>query len=120
MGGAEAIIAGAALGGIDRVVLGGGDGTLNAGIPGLLRVGLPLGILPLGTANDFARSLGIPPSLEAAARMTSHVSMPCSPQSWANSLTSAMLTARNVFSSSLAISAARSWPTSTTSSTSWP
>ena len=66
---AEAIIAGAALGGIDRVVLGGGDGTLNAGIPGLLQVGLPLGILPLGTANDFARSLGIPPVLEEAARV---------------------------------------------------
>ncbi len=69
MCGAEAVIAGVALGGIDRVVLGGGDGTLNASIPGLLQVGLPLGILPLGTANDLARSLGIPLALEAAARV---------------------------------------------------
>ncbi len=58
-----------ALGNIDRVVLGGSDGTLNASIPGLLQVGLPLGIFPLGAANDFARSLGIPPALEKAARV---------------------------------------------------
>lgn len=69
MCGAEAVIAGVALGGIDRVVLGGGDGTLNASVAGLLQVGLPVGILPLGTANDFARSLGIPLVLEEAARV---------------------------------------------------
>ncbi len=55
--------------GIDRVVIGGGDGTLNAAIPGLLASKLPLGILPLGTANDLARTLGIPLDLEAAARV---------------------------------------------------
>ena len=65
----EAILAGTAGGDIDRVVLGGGDGTLNAAIPGLLQAGLPFGILPLGTANDLARSLGIPLELEAAARV---------------------------------------------------
>ena len=58
-----------ASGAVDRVVLGGGDGTLNAAIPGLLQAGLPLGILPLGTANDLARSLGIPLELEAAAQV---------------------------------------------------
>lgn len=45
---------------IDRVLVGGGDGTLNAALPALLDAGLPLGVLPLGTANDFARSLGLP------------------------------------------------------------
>ncbi len=65
----SAVIEGAAQGGIDLVVLGGGDGTLNAGLPGVLEVGLPLGILPLGTANDFARSLGIPSDLDEAARV---------------------------------------------------
>lgn len=53
----------------DRIVIGGGDGTLNAAIPGLRAAGLPFGILPLGTANDLARSLGIPAGLEAAAQV---------------------------------------------------
>lgn len=69
MGCAEAVTAGLASGGFDRVILGGGDGTLNAAIPGLLAAELPFGILPLGTANDLARSLGIPFSLEEAARI---------------------------------------------------
>ncbi len=53
-------------GAFDRIVLGGGDGTLNAAIPALRTAGLPFGILPLGTANDLARSLGIPADLEGA------------------------------------------------------
>ena len=44
----------------DLVIVGGGDGTLNAAAPGLVHTGLPLGVLPLGTANDFARTIGIP------------------------------------------------------------
>jgi diacylglycerol kinase (ATP) len=44
---------------VRRVVIGGGDGTLSAALPALLAVRLPLGVLPLGTANDFARSIGI-------------------------------------------------------------
>lgn len=44
----------------DRVIVGGGDGTLNAAAEALLDSHLPLGILPLGTANDLARTLGIP------------------------------------------------------------
>ncbi len=43
----------------DCVIIGGGDGTLNSAVPALLECGLPLGILPLGTANDLARTLGI-------------------------------------------------------------
>jgi len=46
-------------GSVARVVIGGGDGSLHAALPAVLDAGLPLGILPLGTANDFARSLGI-------------------------------------------------------------
>jgi YegS/Rv2252/BmrU family lipid kinase len=46
-------------GSVQRVVIGGGDGSLHAALPALLDAGLPLGVLPLGTANDFARSLGI-------------------------------------------------------------
>lgn len=56
-------------GGVDSVVLGGGDGTLNAAAPALIETNLPLGILPLGTANDLARTLHIPLDLTEAARV---------------------------------------------------
>lgn len=45
---------------VDLVVVGGGDGTLNDAIAGLIKTQLPLGILPLGTANDLARTIGLP------------------------------------------------------------
>jgi diacylglycerol kinase (ATP) len=54
---------------VDRVIIGGGDGTLNAAIAGLVDTQLPLGILPLGTANDLARTLNIPTNLEDACRL---------------------------------------------------
>lgn len=53
----------------DLVVLGGGDGTLNIAAAGLVDAGLPLGVLPLGTANDFARTVGIPPDPVKAASL---------------------------------------------------
>ena len=52
---------------VDRVVLGGGDGTLNAAAPALIETGLPLGVIPLGTANDLARTLGLPDDAAQAA-----------------------------------------------------
>ena len=54
-------------GDVDCVVVGGGDGTLNAAALGVIDAKLPLGILPLGTANDLARTLDIPFDLDAAA-----------------------------------------------------
>ncbi|GJD19969.1 diacylglycerol kinase, catalytic region [Rivularia sp. IAM M-261] len=54
---------------VDLVIIGGGDGTLNAALDGLVSTGLPLGILPLGTANDLARTLGIPDSLPEACQV---------------------------------------------------
>jgi YegS/Rv2252/BmrU family lipid kinase len=59
----------AAAGRFDCVIVGGGDGTLHAAAPALLETGLTLGILPLGTANDLARTLGIDPDPAAAARV---------------------------------------------------
>lgn len=52
---------------VDLVIAGGGDGTVNAALKGALQSGLPLGILPFGTANDLARTLGIPSHPLAAA-----------------------------------------------------
>ena len=54
---------------VDRIIIGGGDGTLNAALEVVLESGLPLGILPLGTANDLARTLGIPFEAQAAAQV---------------------------------------------------
>lgn len=51
---------------VDKVIVGGGDGTLNTAIAPLVETRLPLGILPLGTANDLARTLAIPPNLAVA------------------------------------------------------
>lgn len=53
----------------DRIVVAGGDGSLHRVLPFLLERGLPLGILPAGTANDFARSLGVPLDLPGAAEV---------------------------------------------------
>jgi diacylglycerol kinase family enzyme len=52
----------------DVVVMAGGDGTVSAGAGGLAGTGKPMGVLPLGTLNHFARDLGIPTELEAAVR----------------------------------------------------
>jgi len=59
---------------IDRIVAGGGDGTVNEVFAAAYLAGLPsgcsLGVLPVGTANDFARSAGIPiKDLAAALRL---------------------------------------------------
>lgn len=53
----------------DLVIVGGGDGTLNAVAGAIRDTQLPLGILPLGTANDLARSLGIPVDAPGAAKI---------------------------------------------------
>lgn len=53
--------------GVDMVIVSGGDGSLNAAARGLLETGLPLGIIPSGTGNDLARSLGIPLDIARAA-----------------------------------------------------
>ena len=61
--------------GAATVILGGGDGTLNAAAPALRTLGRPFGLLPLGTANDLARSLGIPfDPVEAAEVIVAGVS----------------------------------------------
>lgn len=48
------------------LVAAGGDGTVNAVASQALAHDLPLGVLPVGTLNHFARDLGLPPELDAA------------------------------------------------------
>jgi diacylglycerol kinase family enzyme len=53
-------------GGCDLVVVAGGDGTIGTAAAALAGTGRPLGIVPLGTRNHFARDAGIPLDAEAA------------------------------------------------------
>jgi diacylglycerol kinase (ATP) len=56
----------AATRGPDVIVAAGGDGTVNEVVNGLDGFEVPLGIIPLGTANDFARQVGIPADADHA------------------------------------------------------
>ena len=48
------------------VILGGGDGTISGLVDLLVGQNVVLGVLPLGTANSFARTLGLPLDIEGA------------------------------------------------------
>ena len=45
---------------LDRIVVAGGDGSLGPGSLLALRAGLPVAVIPIGTANSFARWMEIP------------------------------------------------------------
>jgi diacylglycerol kinase (ATP) len=51
---------------VDRVIVAGGDGSINAAVQVLVDVGLPLAIVPVGTANNLARTVGVPLDPEGA------------------------------------------------------
>ena len=55
----------------DLLVLSGGDGTLDEVVNGMMKNGrkYPLGYIPAGSTNDFARSLGIPSDMIKAAHI---------------------------------------------------
>lgn len=53
----------------DLVILGGGDGTISGLVDLLVGRDVTLGVLPLGTANSFARSLGLPLDLDGAVEV---------------------------------------------------
>ena len=54
--------------GADAIVVAGGGGSINRVVDAIAGLGVPLGLIPLGTANDLARELGIPSGLAGAAR----------------------------------------------------
>ena len=51
------------------VIVCGGDGTLNEVVNGLAGSAVPLALLPAGTANVFAKELGLPWNIERAASL---------------------------------------------------
>jgi len=64
---AEALVRAAVAKDFDAVVAAGGDGTINEALNGLIGSPLPLGIIPLGTANVFAAEMGLPVSADVIA-----------------------------------------------------
>src|SRR5512132_2429890 len=65
-GAATAFARRAAQRGVDVVAAVGGDGTVNEVVNGLDGYDVPLGVIPVGTANDFARQVGIPADADHA------------------------------------------------------
>ncbi|MFA7745493.1 diacylglycerol kinase [Salinicoccus roseus] len=57
--------------GFDLIVAAGGDGTVNEVVNGMAAYDErpALGIIPMGTVNDFARALHIPPTIDEAVEM---------------------------------------------------
>lgn len=51
------------------IIIGGGDGTISSAVRYLAHQEVVLGILPFGTANSFARTLGIPLDLKKAVKV---------------------------------------------------
>jgi YegS/Rv2252/BmrU family lipid kinase len=69
---------------IDVVIVGGGDGTLNAVVDALVEAQLPLGVIPLGTANDLARTLHIPLTIPEACRVIANGKLQAIDLGWVN------------------------------------
>jgi YegS/Rv2252/BmrU family lipid kinase len=55
--------------GVGRVAVAGGDGTVNAAVQHLAKTNTALGIIPQGTANNFANALRLPLDLPSALRV---------------------------------------------------
>ena len=51
----------------DLIIICGGDGSLSAAATMIMESSLPMGIIPMGTANDLARTLNVPLDLQEAA-----------------------------------------------------
>jgi diacylglycerol kinase family enzyme len=68
---AERAVKMAAAGKIDAIIVGGGDGTIRTVAGALVGTDIPMGILPLGTLNHFAKDLKIPLAVEEAVAVIS-------------------------------------------------
>ena len=59
----------AAASGADRLAIAGGDGSIGCAAEAAASAGVALAVIPVGTANDFARVLELPTELEGACRL---------------------------------------------------
>jgi diacylglycerol kinase (ATP) len=59
----------AAAAGCERVAVAGGDGSIAPAAAAAGAAGIPLAVIPAGTANDFARRMGLPMDLAEACRL---------------------------------------------------
>ncbi len=53
----------------DLVIVGGGDGSVNQVLPALKETGLPLLVIPLGTANNLARTYNLPTKIQESVEL---------------------------------------------------
>jgi diacylglycerol kinase (ATP) len=65
-------LADAVASGADRIVVAGGDGSIAPVAAAAGAAGIPLAVIPVGTANDFARRMGLPDELSGACRLAVH------------------------------------------------
>ena len=70
-GAARRAVKRATAGEIDAIVVGGGDGTIRTVASAVLGTDIPLGIIPLGTLNHFAKDLKIPLPIDDAVAVIS-------------------------------------------------
>jgi diacylglycerol kinase (ATP) len=62
----------AAASGCDRLGVAGGDGSIAHAAAAAGNAGVPLAVIPAGTANDFAKRMGLPRELGASCRLAVH------------------------------------------------
>ncbi|MGB9880152.1 MAG: diacylglycerol/lipid kinase family protein, partial [Anaerolineae bacterium] len=65
---ASGIAAEAVRQGYDRIVAVGGDGTVHEVVNGMAGAQVTFGVVPAGTGNDFARTLGMPTDIPSIAK----------------------------------------------------
>ncbi|MCL1810192.1 MAG: hypothetical protein FWG42_10580 [Clostridiales bacterium] len=64
----------------DRIIVAGGDGSVSSTASALLKRGidLPIGIIPIGTTNDFAKHFGLPTDIDGIAGIIARDGYACS------------------------------------------